>query len=621
MGFLNQLNDYVNSRNGGDVSLNENLTLDFLKKLDFSDPKTQQDAYETVREIMLGSILANKDLSRTYMKGMHYMIVKLRACEMGVPSTKVKYEPANKFASKKYDAHADGDSLVFCEDVFFSEEILSAKNTQHNRLVNFVGVIGLVCHELQHIVQDAELERVSKNPDEMTPINYIMQLQRMAREIADGVYSSKYYNYSESLYDVNHDNFLIELDSDLMRAVGAQSFVKKVCPEANGIAQYFNSYKDEKEKAIAEYNSITWNHWTNPNDGPVRAMHKTSMIIDSMWSEFTQSQRDSYLLQYPALGITRNLNGTKKSLEEIESDRALKIAEVKANSKGSDASNKISQILKIYDAAIEQDAMLCFEKYLRHMSRISKNAPSFFIKPDGSLEVNENYFLKSMADITNELRMSAEKVKQVAAYIEDFDVVELKTVFEKYKRELLKVNIHDYQDEIIYDLKKRAVYAVESSLFLNKDNRRVEKESRKTREEEKLKREEAIKILKNVFPDLDPKPKIDDVVGSVPVIRDNVFEKLQLMKAEESIRGIPHKYPKILNDPNYISDSYIRLAIHRIYHFAISDEERDVFEAMIAENPDYLKIRTKYSYLEDSGKKSNSQQSESTAGEGEKDFQ
>ena len=116
-------------------------------------------------------------------------------------------------------------------------------------------------------------------------------MQDCARRLSM-IESFKYAEQGKSphgIYDIkNHNQFYMELDADRAGYERTLKFLKNICPKAYDVAiNEKNGWACLKKLEIVrtkldEYHKETWSHGTNPNNGPVSTMHKTSMIIDEI---------------------------------------------------------------------------------------------------------------------------------------------------------------------------------------------------------------------------------------------------------------------------------------------------------------------------------------------------
>lgn len=595
MNILEELNNYVNSKKAKNIEQQEQYVLEFLDTLDYASPETRKQAEIAVSKILSQTIEQNEVLPRPYAKAMHYLLAKSSLAELGLTETVIHYRertPKDGNAGAIY-SNDDGSITFFNNDVCNVDELLSNTTPPKLRFNYLSYIIHDMQHEIQHAKQFKEIAALAASPEGLNPMNYTMQLQQFARLIADCSPSSKYYSHG-GLYRKNHDEFLYELDADVEGATRMLDILKRVSPAAYAVATNSNSTHEErkqkKEKLIAEYNTVTWEHGTNPNQGPVSASHKTSIIIDSIWARLPQKERDKWIGTYPALAITRTKTGKKKTLDEVEKERRAKIHELLKNGRDAEINAEVNKINKLYQAAIEQDALLCFEKQLQHIARTSWNTSRFYINNDGGF---------SPVDIRAELAAAQSKAEQIASYIEDVDSKSLRAIMDRYTREIMSSKKKDANDVRFFEDKKRALISIESQLFHNKEFKETINQDRlqqaQAREKEKAERAAALAIIKQAFPGFSPTPEIGIMSTDQLILSNNVQEKLQILQAFTDYKISVTKNKNASSTPGFIPFSQLAKAIETIYPFDISPDEKKAFDDILKANPNYARINNIFS--------------------------
>lgn len=617
MDIVKQIQQYIESQKQGDDANKryDNLAVEFLSTLDYSNDAVKKSVYEAVEYILSVSVESNKPLPAVYAKAMHYMLVKMSLTELGLDKTDINYHDVWESSGAAYYNQQDLSLNFNNEAVCSYWDLLSINHMPESRLRYFIHEVFESQHEIQHASQFKEINQLARNPERLNSMNYTMQLQSFARTIAESPNvntqisqesspENKYYTTEKSLYHKNHDGFLYELDADVEGVVRLLDIMGNISPKLYNLAtdknETYLEQKSKKEKLIREYSTVTWDHSSNPNNGPVSAAHKTSLIIDSVWEKIPQSERDYWYQTYPALAITRTKEGKKKTLDTVEKERDEKVAEIRSTANGEDVKDKVRNILDIYTAAIEQDALLSFEKQVQHIARLSLKSPSFFINPDGSLRLNPEgpFFIKSISDIKEELAKSTEKAKQIAAYVEDFDSESIKEILDKYKREAMHPHIRAAtdQDMMVFDSKKHSLYSIENSLYHNNEfvdgMNTINKEKSAKKEKEQQEIENATSILQKIFPDFKPTPEVyaTDAAG-VPVIKNNVEEKLQLLWSLDDYADLLSRNGGVIKEDDL---AVVKSAISTIYSFNVTEDEKKKFVEMLKANPNFPRIMSSY---------------------------
>lgn len=595
MNILEELNNYVESKKAKTVGQQEKYTIEFLDTLDYTSPEIRQQAEVAASKILSLTIAQSAVLPKPYAKALHHLIAKSSLAELGLADTEVRYRPRTPKDGNAgaFYSNDDGSITFFDENVCDVNDLLSSTLPQESRFSHLSYLIFTMQHEIQHAKQFREIAELAKSPEGLNPMNYTMQLQQFARFIADCTPSTKYYSHG-GLYRNNHDEFLYELDADVEGATRMLDILKRISPEAYTVATNSKSTHEEKKqkkaKLIAEYDTVTWEHGTNPNQGPVSASHKTSIIIDSIWSRLSQKDRDKWLETYPALAVTRTRTGKKKTLDEIEKEKSTKIHELLRNGRDAEINAEVNKINKIYQTAIEQDALLCFEKQLQHIAKTSWNTSRYHINNDGSL---------SPVDIRAELAAAQSKAEQIASYIEDVDSKSLRAIMDRYTREVMNSKKKNANDLRFFENKKRALHGIESQLFHNKEFKETITQDRlqqaQIREKENAEKAAALAIIQQAFPGFTPTPQIGTISTTELVLSDNTQEKLQVLQAFTDYKIAVTKNKNATSTPGFIPFSQLSKAIETLYPFDISPEERKAFEDMLKANPNYAKINNMFS--------------------------
>lgn len=579
----------------------EEVLIDYLNTLDYSQIQVREDTYKAASLIVKYSIESNSPLPKYYAKALHYMITKNSLAEAGISSIVINYEktPSDPKINHTAFYRQDDNSITFLEERTHNQEkLISNAPDSDSRLILLCNIIMVINHEIQHAIQNVERESTIQNPEKLTPTNYTMQLQDIARTLSDlyKKHNKTKYLYNEDLLysKLNHDNFLIELDSDIVGITKMFEILPKISERAYELASYpksknFLDIKKEKESIIKDYQNVTWTHSTNVNQGPINACYKTSMIIDNILPHLSPKFRESYLQDYPALRIVWNDDGKRKTLQEVESEWLNKKNTVQKDStlSSEEKQTKSKKIDEIYSRAIEQDCLFSFEKRLQsilhlHHSQGTINAQGYYTPP---------------VQGTKKLTEAKEHAKLIASYMEDSDNIIAINLLDKYRKLIINEHgpIRTPEDARLQDYKSFAINEISGAFYKNVEYRNAKEQEIATRrlEQEKAikQQEDALNLLKKVFPDLSPTPTFLVAGETKTEKKPNTKEKLEVLLALDDYRKVTTNIPK---DNSFIPLNNIRNAIKTVYNFEVSQEEQTAFAEMLKKNPDYPRLKNMY---------------------------
>ncbi len=597
----------------GTIQEKEKIAVDFLSHIDFKDEDTKAQALQYVSQKLNDVGEKNQPLTSVEAKSIHCMITKMTLDELNLSDIKIIYR--DKTSHDKNGAYySDEDkSITFynqnvCDSAWLNPTQLGGDKNREGYQKQCGGYRLSTCflpelqkqfHEIRHAVQFKELEENEHNMKQITPESYTTSKQIVARTFARGVETGKYYSKDlnrDRLYDDNHDNFYYEIDAHKDGYEKALAFCKNYCPYAYDIAidekrgNYLSHIKSQTD-LLNKYSFVTWKHNTNPEQMEVNANHKASMIIDNILPQLNGNQRKEFMDKYPALSITYNPNGSLKTLEQVEREKQAKINNLLINGTDKEIQEKAANISKVYDTAIESHPVLCFEKCLQHMARLSWNSDRYFT--DSGIEVKYN-----PSEVRKELQMAQAKAKAIASYMEDTDAKQLKAIFERYKRELMASPKLDQTSVRFFEDKKLAIYSIESQIYRNKEVKSViEKDSKdavQKRIQKQMQKAEAEEILKKVFPNFIPAPQKGIIQDGNIVLSDNVSEKLMMMEAyKEYVKTVTSGNMIIQQDNNVVPSSKLLSAIRIIYGFNPSISDINKFQKDL-KSGDVKIIQNKY---------------------------
>lgn len=576
----------------GTIQEKEKIAVDFLCGVDFSNQDNKVQAERYIKHILSDFVEKNEEITSLEAKIVHCMIAKISLDKLGLSDVKINYVDKTAQDSNAGAYYRDTDNSInfFNNDVSNKHEWTEPYGIKEHpekgaasRLDYFAREVFKLEHEIQHAVQFKNMSASEESTDTLTPESYVISRQYIARIFAQAE-GSKYYKKgldADRLYNDNHDQFYYEIDADKHGIERALDILKTVSPQAYQIATdpSRNRYVQklaEKTDQLNNYSIVHWKHNTNPEMIEVGANHKASMIIDNILPQLSGKQRKEFMDKYPALSIIYNADGSLKTLEQVEREKQVKIRELLINGTDNEIQEKVPNIFKVYDTAIESHPVLCFEKCLQHMARISWNSDRYFT--DSGVKVRYN-----SSEVRKELRMAQEKAKAIASYMEDTDARRLKIIFERYKKELMSSPKLDQTSARFFEDKKLAIYGIESQIYRNKEVKSAiekdTKEAMQKRKQTQKQRAKAEKIIQKVFPDFRPYPQIGILKDGSVEFLNNVNEKLMLMEAyKQYVKIATDTNSPAKQDKNFIASSKLLLAIDTIYSFNATTEEKAEFE-------------------------------------------
>lgn len=564
----------------------ERIAVDFLSKVNFKDSSVRVQAIQHIQHLLRDKVEVNEALTSLDAKILHCLYVKMALSNAGLEDTPIHYRDKTVEDKNAEAYYYSGDkSLNFfnqsvCDQVYwlkpYCKDVKKSAQSRYNYLARQVFVVE---HEIQHILQYKEIE---EHKTQITPRTYIMVQQIVARDLSS-TKGTKYFDESldaDRLYDKNHDQFYYEIEADKFGIERTLKVLKSLSPLAYEIAidEKQNSYVKNlsaKKHDLEHYcDEITWKHDTNPEDKQVLATHKASMIIGTVLPKLSSKQRKEYFETYPSLAIVFNEDGTRKTLDQVEQEKQNKINQLLINGTDRDVQQNATNIATIYDLAIESDAVLCFEKCLQHITRLTWDSDRYFT--NNGIEVKYN-----PSEIRKELSEATKKAKLIAGYIEDADAKKIKAVFTKYRKER-NDKITNMLNQRFYEDKVRALSEIEQEFYYNKEAKRTIKEDeeriKKNREKKKMEKNKALEIIQTLFPKFDPNPHPYYILNEGE-ISNNVDELLMLMEAyKEYVKTIVRDSENIKTQADFLPAGELRKAIETLYDFEPTPEQLAQFQ-------------------------------------------
>ena len=599
-------NQFKTKSKTGTIQEKEKIAVDFLCGVDFKDSNTITQAEQYIRHILTDFVGKNEQITSLEAKIVHCMIAKISLDGSGLNDVKIKYVDRTEkdFHAGAYYRDIDNSINFFNNDVCNTREWTEPYGTKGNvekgatsRLDYFAHEVSKLQHEIQHAVQFKNMSESELSPSLLTPESYVISRQYIARIFAKAQ-DSKYYKKGldvDRLYNDNHDQFYYEIDADKHEIERTLEMLKTISQQAYQIAtdQSRNTYLQklkEKTEQLDNYSAVNWTHDTNPEMIEVSANHKASMIIDNILPQLSEKQRKTFMDKYPALSITYNPDGSLKTLEQVEREKQTKLNNLLTNGTDGEIQERATNVSKVYDTAIESHPVLCFEKCLQHIARLSWNSDRFFT--DSGIEVKYNH-----SEVRKELRMAQAKAKAIASYIEDTNIKLVKAIFERYKKELMASPRFDQTSVRFFEEKKLAIYGIENQIYRNKEVKSIiekDKESLHKRKLKHMQMSQAEEIIKKVFPNFKPYPQNEILKDGVVEISNNVTEKLMLMEAyKRYVRITTDTNSQTKQDKNFVASNELLSAIKTLYEFNKTTEEKTAFEEAL-KNEEIKIICNKY---------------------------
>lgn len=597
-------NQFKTKSKTGTIQEKEKIAVEFLNSVDFKDTSNKIQAEQYIKHILTDYVGKNEPITSLEAKIVHCMIAKISLSELNIDNIRVNYLDRTNDHNQAGAFYSDKSINFFNQSVCNKNELLLPYGTDiekgaKSRLNYFVNEVFKTEHEIQHAVQFEEINKSEKDPEKLSVDDYIISKQYVARLFA-AAQGSKYYKKEldvDRLYNENHDQFYYEIDADLQGLRRSLSLLSKLSMQAYNLAidekvgwRFLSKLKD-KQTQIDNYSDITWEHNTNPDNIKVSANHKASMIIDNILPRLSSKQRAEYMLKYPALLVTYNSNGTKKDLQQIEREFAEKKSKLLINGTDEQIRTTMPNLENLCKTAIESDPVLCFEKCLQHISRMTWDQERYFTDSGMGVKYNPN-------EIRKELENAKQKALKISKYLEDTQAQTIANILNKYKREILKGQKYDQQSLRFFEDKKLAIYGIESEIYHNKEVKAViekdTKEATQKRIRKQMQRAQAEDIIKKIFPNFSPIPHTGTLNNGSIEFSNNVNERMMLMEAyKQYVKSITGTNSKVCANKDFIPSGMLLSAIKELYDFTPTEEEQKQFEEAL-KNGGIKVVRNKY---------------------------
>lgn len=409
----------------------EEITYKFLDKLDYKNPEVRNQTVELVKDIF-NQILQDKPIKKAQFIALHHVIAKLTLMDLGLENERIFYSSGKSRFIAERDSKTK--TINFYNRNLFQDDILSpvkynppdkALSIKH-RLIELATKIYIMQHEIEHTFQEKENTEAKQDIQKLTPTSYLILMQDLARKFSnepESKYFNKESNDADRLYHDNHDQFYMELDSDKIGIERTFKLLKKLCPEAYAAVQdtsvsAFPTFYNSIKQRIDSYQDLTWVSFNENEQKTLSACHTTSLIIDDMMKKLSEEKRTEVFKNYPALVLTYKQDGTKKSLEEIENERATNIRNIKKNIPGINGQISARKIEELYEIAIMGDATLSKQKQAiidKKQAKIDAERVLRTVFPN--FQINPIYYIGilngAMVQETNNIE---EKIKLIESY-------------------------------------------------------------------------------------------------------------------------------------------------------------------------------------------------------------
>lgn len=595
MDLIAELNNAITTKSKTkDTQEWENLAVEFLSEVDFTDPENRKQAIDYIKHVLGDFVEQNKTITFLEAKSIHCMITKMSLDMLGLKDIKINYRDRTDKDDKRTGAYYfDNDkslnffnqSVCNINDFIFPYGDAKDKKGGESRLSYFNHQVETLEHEIQHAVQYKEMENVRNGKEDLTVETFVMTRQDCARIVAQNEQNAKGYKHGKeavNLYGDYWNDFYYELDAEKHGIERTFEWMKKLSPKAYEIAMkdkdlYETKLKEKNEK-LKDYFVETWKHNSNPERPEMVVNHKASLIFDNILPKLSGKDRKMYFDHCKALSITNKPDGMLKTLDELDKEKQSKIRELLINGSDEEIRKKVTNISKVYDAAIESDPILCFEKCLQHIAELSWDSDRYFVDGD-VVKYDPNYVRK-------ELSFTEKKAKAISSYMEDIGARRLDAVFKKYKRQVMKSLKTDKTGFRFWEDKKRAIWGIESEIYRNKEVYEIikndEKEAKRILSQKLIQKTKAEEILARVFPDFKPEIQTGVIKDGSVIFSNNVNEKLMLNEAYRNyVRIILNDENIDKSDKNFVRASELLSAIKCLYNFEPTVEEINKFNQML----------------------------------------
>ena len=577
----------------------ESAIVEYLNSADFSSAEVVEICLSHSKKIIAG-IEQNKPITAFDAKVLYCMLAKIELQKLGLPQVKVNFverkaegDTAGAFYNPATDSVNFYNSNVanvldLLKPCFKGDGNGGSLPYPERRLDYLADELFKMEHEIEHAKQWKKMREATANPEKTTGPVYLQLRQHFARLISYNSWSKYQFGdaKNEDIYKKNHDEFIYEIEADKMGLVRVKSLLSELNPTMFrvGYGKYEREKLEQKTQQLENYDKIVWNHSTNPNNGMVSANYKASMMIDATMSFAMQHPQllEQIFRDYPFVSLTHNPDGSKKSLEQIQTEFSQKIAE--ADNGSLEGFNKVANLKTLYETVVESDAVLSFERCLENAFSVSAKTEEYTTK--GGMKVKSSKFSSKYA-----IYVARKKLEELAGYIETEDVKRIEKILKDYEMKvkeaqyderrvdtstLTKAEQLEHRNEMQLYLDKLDLFRwVGFSLHGNRDYRGV-----KTAENEKLSAEreklrKANEVLQTVFPGFTPQPVYYEFneTGSAPIETDNITEKFIIAKSFEQFRASYVRIFDKLNPEEKIPLDTIRRAIETVYNFQLKPGE------------------------------------------------
>lgn len=597
-------NQFKSKYKKGTLEEKEKIAVEFLNSVDFKDGSNKSQAEQYITHMITDYVCKDKEITSLEAKIIHCMIAKMSLADLNLDNIRVNYIDRTKEHQNTGAFYSNESINFFNQSVCNKNDWLLSYVSVGSRLNYFVHEVFVMEHEIQHAVQFKEISKSEKDPEKLSVDDYIISRQYVARLCARAQ-GSKYYKKDldvDRLYNENHDQFYYEIDADLQGVKRSLSLLRKLSMSAYNIAidekigWNFLSKLKSKQSQLDNYLDITWEHDTNPDNTKVCANYKTSMIIDNILPLLNGKERTKLMLEYPALLVTYNSNGSKKDLQQVEKEFTNKKSKLLLEGTDEQIRTTMPNLEKLYKTAVESDPVLSLEKCLQHISRMTWDQDRYFTDSGLDVKYNPN-------EIRKELKYAKQKALKISKSLEDTHAKTIENILNKEEREVFKSQKHDQKSLRFFEDKKLAFYDIKSEIYRNKEVINViekdKKEAMQKKVLKKMKREQAEDTIKKIFPNFSPAPHNGTLKNGYIEFSNNVNERMMLMEAyKQYVKSTIGSSSKVSKNKDFIPSSHLLSAINELYDFIPTQEEKIQFNEALQEGEIYI-IKNKYQQLEE----------------------
>ena len=281
----------------------------------------------------------------------------------------------------------------------------------------------------------------------------------------------------------------------------------------------------------------------------------------------------------------------KKICNRLKKNLPRKKSKLLINGTDEQIRTNMPNLVKLYKTAIESDPVLCFEKSLQHISRMTWDQERYFTDSGAGVKYNPN-------EIRKEIGYAKQKAVKICKCLEDTQAQTVTNILNKYKKEILKGQKYDQQSLRFFEDKKLAIYEIESEIYHNKEVKAVIERDKKEATQKQIKkhmqRVQAEDIMKKIFPNFLPTPHTGIANNGSIELLNNINERMMLLEAyKQYVKSITGANSKVRESKDFIPSSMLLSAIKELYDFTPTEEEQIQFNEAL-QNGEIKVVKNKY---------------------------